>query len=127
MSKSAVYFEIKKLTNLTTEISMIKIQQGVRIEASEYDHEHVCFEVDARSCAQGQLVKIEGIIFFPSENMKFDALGKVKSIVPLESAKVKITIELRSHDKDIWGRFVGVLKERQAKIDKLFASMRGEE
>jgi len=106
---------------------MLKIYDGERIEASEYDKHHVCFEVESKSCAQGQLVQIEGLIKFTDDQVAFSGSGKISRVQTQENAKIKVTIELRSHDKDIWNRFVDVLQNRQDHLDKLFASMKDDE
>jgi hypothetical protein len=106
---------------------MIKINAGDRIEASEYDLHHVCFEVEPKSCAQGQLVKIDGIINFVDSQVRFTGLGKVLKVQTQQNQKLKITIEFRSHDQEFWNSFVSVMQESQDRIDRIFSSMRDEE
>jgi len=127
MSNNSIYFQLVSLINLTTEIKMLKMEAGERVEVTEYNEDHICFEVEAKSCAQGQLVKIEGLLNFSNEQIPFSGLGKVLKAQPLQKTKLKIMIELRSHNQELWGRFTSALKDRQDSLDKMFKSMRDEE
>jgi len=122
-----VNFHVYHLTNLTTEMDMIKIKSETPIGLTEFDKDRVCFEVDQKSCSVGQLVNIDGIIAFPEGNTPFSCLGKVAKIQPQDHNKMKVTVELRSYDKEIWSRFTGLLKNRQMSLDKVFNSMKDEE
>jgi hypothetical protein len=127
MTKSFVCFQVLKLVNLTTEVSIIKIKDDELVEVTEYDQEHIAFEAEGKSCQQGHLVKISGVLHFPEGPASFSGLGKVIKVIPQETEKIKITIELRSHDKEIWGRFTSLLSQRQADLDRLFNVMRDAE
>ncbi len=127
MRKPTVNFHVYNLTNLTTEMDMIKIKAETPIGLTEFDQHRLCFEVDPTSCSIGQLVKVEGIIEFPQAPLAFSCLGKVSHTLKQDNKKMKVTIELRSYDKDIWARFTSLLKTRQSELDKVFNSMKDDE
>lgn len=126
-AKSYLCFQVLKLVNITTEVNMIKINEDELVEVLEYDQEHISFEADGKSCQPGHLVKMSGIIHFPEGPTPVVFLGKVTKATIQANEKVKVTIELRSFDKDLWGRFTSVLAKRQADLDSLFNLMRDAE
>lgn len=126
-AKSYVCFQVLKLVNITTEVSMLTIGDNELVEVLEYDQEHISFEADGRSCLPGHLVKMTGTIHFPEGPAPVIFLGKVTKAIPQQNNKVKVTIELRSFDKDLWNRFTAVLAKRQDDLDRLFNLMRDAE
>ncbi len=127
MAKSFVCFQVLKLINITTEVSMIKIKEDEFVEVLEYDQDHISFEADNKSCQPGHLVKMTGTLHFPEGPASVISLGKVTKAILQENNKVKVTIELRSFDKELWGRFTSVLAKRQVDLDNLFNLMRDAE
>jgi hypothetical protein len=127
MGKSFVCFQVLNLINITTEVNMIKIKDDEFVEVLEYDQDHISFEANGKSCQPGHLVKMTGTIHFPEGPAAVIFLGKVTKTIPQENEKVKVTIELRSFDRELWGRFTSVLAKRQDDLDKLFNLMRGAE
>ena len=127
MAKSFVCFQVLKLVNITTEVSMLKIKDDEFVEVLEYDRDHISFEAEGKSCQPGHLVKMTGTIHFPEGPASVVFLGKVTKAFPEANKKVKVTIELRSFDQELWGRFTSLLAKRQADLDKLFNLMRDAE
>jgi hypothetical protein len=127
MAKSFVCFQVLKLINITTEVSMMAIKGGEFVEVLEYDHDHISFEADSKSCQPGHLVKMTGIMHFAEESVEVLFLGKVTKTNSQENGKVKVTIELRSFDQDLWERFISTMSKKQADLDSLFDLMRDAE
>lgn len=127
MAKSFVCFQVLTLINITTEVSMIKIQEGDFVEVLEYDQDHISLEADNKTCQPGHLVKMTGSIHFPEGSAPVVFLGKVTKTDPQANNKVKVTMELRSFDQDLWGRFTSILAKRQADLDNIFNLMRDAE
>lgn len=124
MANTFVCFQVLSVINLTTGFSMITIQQDDFVEVLEYDQKHISFEADSSPCQTGHLVKISGIINLHQIGYPVIALGKVTKSIPLSSNKVKVTIELRSYDQQLWERFTSVLRQRQEELDNLLSVMR---
>lgn len=120
MVKVSICFQVLKLSNITNEVSMVKIDDGDLIEVTEYDKDHICFEVESKSCQPGHLVKVDGVLHLTEGHYPFSALGKVTSVRPQTNNKIKIRIELRSYDKELWSRFTSTLVKRQSELDRLF-------
>jgi hypothetical protein len=122
MIKNDTFFRIERLVNLT---SNMDLAAGYS-EALEIDPTHVVFEVPERSCAKGQLVELEGLISMNHKEFSFDCTGKITEVKPIGNHKMKAFIELHSFDRDVWSRFVNVMKERQNSVDLLFKKIKGE-
>ena len=127
MAKSFVCFQILAVTNITTEVSMIKIRDDDFVEVLEYDQNHISFEVDGRSCQPGHLVKTTGILHFPEGSITVVTLGKVNRCTLQANHKMKVTIELRSFDQEHWKRFTSIMDKRQTDLDAIFKLMRDAE
>ncbi|HWU44892.1 MAG TPA: hypothetical protein VN132_15675 [Bdellovibrio sp.] len=127
MVKTVVCFQVLKLINITTEVSMLKINENDFVEVLEYDQVHISFEAENRSCQPGHLVKLTGAIHFEEGPVSVVFLGKVTKTVTQANQKVKVTVELRSYDQELWKRFTSFLAKRQEDLDKLFNLMRDAE
>ena len=121
-----LFFEIKKLKNLTTEINLLKNHQDDRAEAIEFDNDHIVIDCAEKSCAKGQLVDIDGMLHYVSHKVKFNATGKIVNIKPSVDNRVEVTVELHSFNKEEWKTFVTAQRERQENLDKVFRSLKGE-
>jgi len=122
-----IFFEVKTLKNLTSEINLLKNQQDLFIEALEFDEVHVVFEVASNSCRKGQLVHVEGLIHIKLKTIEFHAHGKISDTIEIGNNRLKVFVELHSYDKDIWKEFTQGLAEEQGRVDQIFQSMKGED
>ncbi len=127
MIDKKVYFQVEKLRNLTTDINMLGKSDDGRIEAIEYDVDHICFEVDEKSCRKGQLVNVDGLVHMGAEELPFAGSGKIVDTVSVGPSRIKVVIQLHTYNKVVWQKFVLLQKQRQSKVDKLFKSMREDE
>jgi hypothetical protein len=127
MPKSAVYFELINLVNLTTDISILKKIGQSRIEALEYDTDRIMFECLERSCNTGQLVRAEGFICYPKSRIEFSCVGKITEVRESGEGTLKVTIHFLQYNKDIWTSFLKEMKSRQNGVDRLFEALKEEE
>jgi hypothetical protein len=121
------YFEVKQLMNLTTEINMLKYNSDDPVEAVEYSLDRMSFEVGEKSCRQGQLVSIKGLVHIEGKSSPLAADGKIAEVIPLGAGRIKVVIEMHHYDKALWHSFVDLLKDRQSQVDKIFRAMREDE
>ncbi len=122
-----IYLEVLELHNLTTDINLLKNQPDELVEAIEYNKNHIVFEAAERSCGNGQLVSIEGVIHLPTKSPKFTATGKISKVENIGNKRIKISVEIHSYDRKIWDEFHLKLNEEQESVDKLFRMMKGDE
>ncbi|MBL7669780.1 MAG: hypothetical protein JNM39_04785 [Bdellovibrionaceae bacterium] len=127
MPKSAVYFELIGLVNLTTDVSIIKSIGQTRIEALEYDTDRMMFECLERSCNTGQLVRAEGFICYPKSRVEFSCVGKITDVRENGEGTLKVTIHFLQYNKEIWTSFLKEMKSRQNGVDQLFEALKEEE
>jgi hypothetical protein len=127
MPKSAVYFELIHLVNLTTEVSILKNIEQTRIEALEIDADRIVFECPHRACNSGQLVKVDGFICYPKSRIEFSCVGKITQALPQENGPTKVTIHFLQYNKEIWNDFLKEMRSRQTGVDTLFDSMKDDE
>lgn len=125
--KTHVFFEVKKLMNLTTEINLLNKQTDPVVEAIEYSADHVVFEVDEKSCSKGQLVDVEATIHFESEKIPFKGTGKISEATKIGNSRMKVSIHLHDFDKDLWKKFISTMQKRQKELEQLFKSMKDDE
>jgi hypothetical protein len=122
--KDSSYFELLELVNLTTNISIASPQKGERMEAVEYSDFGISFECQQKSCAQGQLVKIVGLLIIRGNKKEFNCVGKIQSISILLENRAKVSLDFHQFDREIWQEFWKTLRDKQNSVDSLFNKMR---
>ncbi len=118
------YFEIHRLQNLTTELSLLRELSSGPIEAIEIDLRHISFEAPHKTCVSGQLVEIEGILYFHQERHKFAATGRISGFLEVSDQLCLYTAELHRFDPNLWRDFRSAIEKTQRDVDRLFSSMR---
>lgn len=124
MALNRNFFEIHRLQNLTTELTLLKSLETKPLEAIEFYHHHISFEALQGTCVQGQLVNIGGVLHFQNRQQEFVATGRVSSCLDLGDQQYKYTIEMHRFDKKIWDDFRQAVEKTQSDVDHLFRSMR---
>lgn len=103
---------------------MIKNLEKDPIEAVEIDTRHVSFEAPSGSCSTGQLINLEGYLYFQGGRQRFIATGKISGVQELNEQLCMYTIELHRYDFNLWADFRHALESTQRRVDQLFRSMR---
>jgi len=124
MSSKKNHFEIRRLESLTTEFSLLKSLSTQPLEAVSIDHRFVSFEAPNKSCAVGQLINLEGLLYFNDQKEKFTATGRISEAMELDQELTMYTIELHRYDTHLWNDFRHALDKAQQDVDRLFNSMR---
>lgn len=124
MSSNPNYFEIRRLRNLTTELTLLKTLEKEPIEAVEFYKHLVTFEAPQKACVYGQLISLGGVLHFKNRHEEFDATGRVSTCLDLDDKKCKYTIEMYRFDKKLWDDFREAIAKAQSDVDHLFRSMR---
>lgn len=127
MPKSAVYFELVGLVNLTSEVSIFRNLAQTRIEALEYDTDRIIFECLEKSCNAGQLVKVDGFICYPKKRIEFSCVGKIVQTSGIGQGCLRVIIHFLQYNKKIWMDFLQEMNSRQDGVDSLFNSLKEDE
>lgn len=123
MSSNKNYFEIHRLQNLTTELSLLP-QNGGPLEAVEFDQREVSFEAPRKTCMPGLLVELSGVLYYQNQSQDFSATGRVSGALKVDDQLSMFTIEMHRFDANLWSDFRNAIEQTQRDVDKLFRSMR---
>lgn len=118
--------DLLRIENLTAGIEIYSPTSTHTVELVEWGEQLLIFQSPARALP-GQLVSLIGVLTMNGQSHRFEATGRIQSVMPEVDRLNRFEIFLQQFDRQLWGRFLLGLKAKQNRADQIFASIRGED
>lgn len=123
MYNNYAIIEIKSLTN---GFSLLKRKMHDPIYSIGVGVNSIIIEAPQKTCVLGQLISIEGFLIIEKSSQAFYSSGKITEVVQMPEGSEQYCIQMYRYDRTAWQKLMNNMNEKQAEVDSLFASLRGE-
>lgn len=119
------YLRLNHIKNMATQLELHS-PKSKPLEVIECNDQNLSF-ITKNVALAGQLVFLSGALVYGQETVDFEATGRIEAVSEASQGMFRFDIHLHQFDRTLWKRFVTALNSRQARADRIFASIRSEE
>lgn len=118
-----VRMDIQSLKSTATGLSLLP--PGLEPEVAEYDRRGIACLTSA-PVGEGHLIGLELKLHFNDLSFACPAMAVVTACTPVADGVHRVRLRLRQIDNELWIRFLDHANERQSRLDRIFAAMKGD-
>jgi hypothetical protein len=107
-------------------MEILSLKEDYFLEAVEYSEKTLVFQFPNIKLNTGNLVSIQCLLQM-NETIPFPITGKIISCKENEEKTgMRVQIDLRQFDKNLWSKFLKLCEQEQDRADRLFAAIKGD-
>jgi len=119
-------FHITEIKNLSNNLTLVSSKNPHCVEVVECHPNSIVLQTLGVVSAKGQLLSIMGIIDFQPKALEFTVAGEITEYQAGPEKSAVIHFRYHQFNKVIWGKYIGLLAERQNRINQIFKAVKGD-